>query len=408
MFKSLTSFLAFLLLFTFFIPAFKALPKVPSEGFYLYVIPLIFLLEYPRKLFSDRLLLSTFSFLIVYLYYSAIGNYNLLDERVTEKHIDLFVSYASPCMLIVIYFYKFNLRNKVFLRKGVFLALFITCSSSIYAFIKNPNAARSMVGGNNEEEQLLAIAMNIGSYNFQYAFILILPVLYFLFRKEKVNKYLILIIGGIVSVIMAQIVAASVLLVLSFFVIFILYRIDNINWKNYLKLIMLLGLGLIFLKSIISQGISYMVDSGGTGLEMMDEKLLEIRNLLDGVEVTVETARNLEGYERRKQLSIEGFLKSPLTGGSNSGGHHYWIDGLAEHGLIGMFPIIFVLVIHFIWLIKKLNKEGTVVFLHTMFVFVFIGLFKNITAIMPLIYLFVVPALLLSHQIFLKPNQNIH
>lgn len=400
--KSPSSVLVLLMIITTLLPAFKVVPKLPNEVLYLYFLPIVLFLVSPKLFVNQKLFLIAALFLLTFFFYQFSGNYLNLNERVTETHIDFFASYVTPFMVLIYYVAYFNRADQLKISRLVMFLLVFTSITSIIALIQNPFVARMMIGGNTEELQIQSLLLNIGSYTFQYTLVLIAPIIYIKYKRSGKKRNIVILIIIMASVLLAQIIAAVVLLVLSMLIIYFFTRQKVITEKRFLIVVTTLLVLLFLIRPTIAYALNFILDFGGTGLEMLDIKLSEIINVLQGVEVTAESAKNINGYEIRKQQSIEGFMKSPLFGGEESGGHHYWIDGLAEHGLIGMFPIYSILIYHYFWVRKRLNNLGRVLLLNALICFVFIGLEKNITYSLPLIYLFIIPVLLLSRESYFR------
>ena len=103
-----------------------------------------------------------------------------------------------------------------------------------------------------------------------------------------------------------------------------------------------------------------------------------------------------EIYASRFETSLNAFYNSPILGGNPSGGHHFWIDNLAEHGLIGTLPWLLVLIVFYKYISTVCNKFETLLILNTIIMFVIIGLTKNILIqSMPMYLFFIAPIVIL-------------
>jgi hypothetical protein len=129
------------------------------------------------------------------------------------------------------------------------------------------------------------------------------------------------------------------------------------------------------------------------GLEQFNIKISEVNSLLMGDEV--EEKSNIGGYEMRREESLNQFYESPYIGGNISSGHHFWIDNLAKFGILGSIPFFFIFFYFFNFVKKQLvNPYLKIVYFHLIIVFMLIGVNKNITLIMPVTILFIVPFML--------------
>jgi len=132
-------------------------------------------------------------------------------------------------------------------------------------------------------------------------------------------------------------------------------------------------------------------------LEMVAIKFKEVALYLEsGNKINVDDNVNMYGYEIRRELSKNSFFESPITGGGESGGHHFWLDLLAEHGIFGFFPWVLLFVLFFNSTKKIFPISERVLILNSMLIFIMIGLNKNILIFsMPVAIFFVLPLFLL-------------
>lgn len=379
---------------TLLVPAFKSLPRVPGEPIYVYLFAFFLPFLKPQILFSKEIIPSLL-LLILHLFYLIINNYENLDPRTTETLAEFFLAIFFS-MNLWLYFRlerdQIRLNKMAYIILGFVVITLITTSIGLITF---PNAARDLVGNSDPEQVSLLLSYNIGSYAFQYLMVFIAPLAYYFYKLSKNKWWLIFLILIIYEVLYAQIVAVVFLLALNLLLsFFILSR--KLNFRKYIKNLFI-AVGLFFiLKGWIVQILFFSSNLLPSKLEMVAEKFNEVAYYLDsGSQINQALTTNMYAYQTRKEVSIASFNSSPIIGGGDSGGHHFWIDLLAEHGLLGTLPWLLTFIIFYKSVSKIFNHNEKIIILNSILIFIAIGLNKNILIFsMPSFVFFVVPLLL--------------
>lgn len=376
---------------TLLVPAFMSINHVPASNFYIIIWLLFTVVFYPKFLFS-REFKACLSFLIIHIIYLIINHYKDLNLRVTETLGEIFIAVAFALSLW--YFLRIP-KEKKLLRTLAFILLsfiILTSVTTLIGLISFPYAARELIGNPNAEEVRFLLGLNVGSYHFQYLLVFVSPLfLYFYISKKKFAW-----LGGFLLtttvVLYAQIVAAIILLIVNIGLTLMLSK--NISLRRYVILIVI---GILFYawgKPVIS---SFFRESAQflSQFEQISDKFSQLSGYFEQDKPGTKEG-DIHGYNIRFEKSYKGFLKSPFIGGESSGGHHFWMDNLAEHGIIGTIPWLFVFIYFLKTVWKKFDEENRILILNSVIIFFLIGTNKNILIYTMLSSLFFVVPLLLS------------
>lgn len=391
---------------TALVPAFKSIPRVPSEAFYIPVW--LFLLATLRPdIFFSKEFLASMSFLVVHLFYLIIANYSKLDARVTETQADLFVSVFFATSIWSYLKVMRATRQMELLFKALIVFVVLTCLTTIYGLYKYPIAARELIGNQDQAQILMYLRMNIGSYSFQYLLVFLGPIMLSFYKATRKQYWLAIYALVTITVIYAQIVAAIMLFAVnSVLTPLLLYK--GVTMRRYLTVLAGASILFIFGKPVLSTLFNTLaVYSEYLGFLSVKMKEMSMYFENDG-NVDASTAINIYQYGLRYDESVAAFLKSPIIGGNPSGGHHFWIDNLAEHGILGTFPWVIVC-----WQFLRSARnyftmsEYILVF-NSVIIFITIGVNKNILiSSMPVFVFFIVPLLLTMANVLKFENEKV-
>lgn len=382
---------------THLFPAFKSISGIPSENFY---IPIWFctLFFMKPRVYLTREFFAASMFLIVHLLYTAAGNYDLLDLRVIQTQGEIFFGVFFALSLWA--YLRLGMDTK--LLKTLFWIVIIgsiaTSITTIIAITQNPSAARSLAGNDNQEEVISLLRMNVGGYSFQYFLAMISPLFLYFYRKSKEKLWLIAAIIAGLSIIYAQIVA--ILLVYAINVIMTFALLRGITLRHYL-FILFFGIFILIQGKQLIKDVLYLSAAKLTSFEVISTKLNEVAAYLEtSGNLDYSNAENIYAYKIRYDRSKEAFFEAPLFGGTGrSGGHHFWIDNLAEHGVIGTAPWLLVISVFIYSARKAFKKEEFLIIFNGVIIFIIIGINKNILInSMPIYPIFLIPLVILGYK----------
>ena len=384
-----------LFLLTVLVPAFKHIPRVPGEGFYYYLFPILFLVFF-RSVYSSVFFIVLGILLLFEIYFSISGSYETVYTLGGFRPIStLFLMAFVPISLFKFSITKLPILAQKVLFKSILLFLIITLLTTSLVLFYIPNIVRELGSASTDINVRSRYSFfNIGTYSLLFNYILLFPVFLTLGKisKNKISYYFLFVLTCYLAI-FCQVYAVFLMFIFNLGLYFI---VDRFNIRNLRKYIILLFSTVIL--SVL--GISIFISILGVLMEkfafltQFSAKTNELIGLISSNEVVEGT--NIAGYEDRRKESINQFLSSPLLGGNISTGHHFWIDNLAKFGILGSFPFIlsFFMFLRYFYHLTR-NKKLFYLYLNSFLVFFVIGLIKNVTLVMPFSILFILPFMLL-------------
>ena len=386
-----------------FFPILKSFPGIPGENLIVPVWLFLIIIFKPRVLFSREFGIILI-FFVIHIVYLLINNYELLNPRTTQTLGDIFFALFF-CISLYLYLKKENDdKFNTVLFWIITSSIIITGSTTIFAAIKNPYAVRLMIGNDDYELVRGLLSQNVGGYSFQYMVALISPL--FIYAAQKSNKkawYLPFIIGTL-SVFFSQVVGIIIVHVFNTLSVYTILNTKSL--KIYLKRVTLFSVIIFFSKEALGYLLLFFAEVFSS-FEQIKIKFIELASLLlDGTSGNSSTV-NTNLYQELFDYSVEGFLASPIVGGSGlSGGHHFWIDNLSEHGLVGTFPWVFLFIIFYKYIKRVFDKIESLLILNIILMFIIIDLTKNILIkSMPMYLFFIAPIIILHFRNKNKQNE---
>jgi hypothetical protein len=253
-----------------------------------------------------------------------------------------------------------------------------------------PSASRQLIGGRGDAPILAFYAkIGISGYGFHAGLPPLIPVFYYLSLKNsaKIRKYTLFSIMALVyiacflSATTANILIATLALLLS------VVGMSVYRKQFVMVLAMVAMLFFLFIGSsmVISSGLNVLIKlapTEGVAMRLRDVDLA----LHEGIDVTGETTSNLttlEGRFQRVFWNLDSWSRSPLWGTSDvpgAGAHLYWLFFLANFGIIGSVPYLFVLIHQFRKSYASLDVAAKYYYAVAMGTFFVMGLTKNVTS----------------------------
>lgn len=245
------------------------------------------------------------------------------------------------------WFYNYMNNEKVdkILIRTTIACFIVTALTTIYNLRINMNASRKLASSSTPiEERLYLESRNIGSFDFIYGILILLPMLIFIIKSMKMQKKtmflnIMIILLIIICIALANFTIAYFFLGISLLLIFIPAKRDLKVTGIIIAAVSVVCLPIIInvLIYILSIVVNYIPSI------MTRNKINKIISLLSGnIEIT-----DLSQRVSLLMNSISSFISSPLIGiGAyyNSydivGGHSQFIDDFARYGIFGATPLI--------------------------------------------------------------------
>jgi len=379
-------------------PAVKSIPRVPGETLYLYLW-LLALLVFRVRIYLSKEFLILSPFLIIHLLYLLIDNYSGMDQKFLRTQADIFIGLFFALSLWAHLRTERNSKDIVFFYRTIVFALIVTSITTLVGNFLIPGATRSTVGGSDIPGLALSYyRLNIAGYNFLFLLALVSPIVLYHYIKTRRSFWLFIYFLFTTTVFFCQVTAATLIYgVSSSIAVLAAFTGQRLNYKLIFSTVVFLGL--VYGKLLLVPVLYYASDITADQLEGTSGKLYEVASYLenDG-EILEKKDSNIYAYKIRYELSEGNFLASPWIGGGKRGGHHFWIDNLAEHGILGTMPWIFVFVFFYRSTKPFFSKAKQILVFNSLVIFILIGTNKNILIYsMPVHLFFIVPLFLIVH-----------
>ena len=382
------NFLASLLLVMIFLPIFtNNLPRyIGSIHFIalLWFLSLIFIDDYVLK---NKFFIGTVVLLITiqYVLYNTIWSYIGSDPLV--QHFS--EHYAIILALSLFTYFNKSEKSRAYLGKLTYWligCIVITCFTTIYITSINPMYVRDIVGsavsGITQTEITWFKRYGAGAYGFATLLVIILPGIIYLrkidYLKIKTTFFLIiLIVFTLIRMqIMANILTASLLIIISFFGVKKLKRSIPI-------VLFILIIALIIPPYIYSNFFGYLsqyFDSNSNVYFKLNDLGLFFDTI--GSSINTATSSRFDRYPLLLQALNENIFFGAFSVTSShywaSGFHLYWMYKLGSFGIIGLMLYISI---HYKYVkinLKIFDETYMFYFLVSVVGFVLLGLMKNI------------------------------
>lgn len=360
--------------------------------FYLFYIIIFF--RAPRVYFTDTMKL-------IYLYYILFfimrisGYYDVENQWFMEWHYPVF----SAVLIHNYYVYSRDHRSYARVILATLIIIAITAIANIYVLIRYPEVARQLFGDESVFGGLggPVYAIALGTYAFTSSVPFIIPMLiafYGVVQRKNLRIIILLFIAIIlVSVFMSAITAP--ILMAAFCLLFALAGRKRLGTSFLVSAILLLVIVTVptSVKSDFFYSISDVVTQKDLSRKMRDigyviETGVDIANPMSTVEYRAE----------RIPQNLAAFATNPIFGtGYETNAHLFWLNRLAQVGLLGTLPLVLILYHHLKLCLRRSDPYFRFYMLVSLLLFVVLGFVKNTSG--PMFYY---PLLLIPGMYYLK------
>lgn len=380
-----------LFLITLLFPAFKSIPRVPGEGFYYILIPVLFCFIYPQIFVTS--IFKFLSVLLIFHFFYFLADIYPKNELGFRSIYTLFEMVFIPFSLYIYSTKKLNDIENKNIFNVIIIFMTLTLISTQLVLLTFPNIARDLSSKSFDIGQRSLFSWyNISSYGLLFNYALLAPVFLIIAKIKKRVLFLLVFLLTATVLVYAQLYGALLIFIINLFG-FLLIRIFKIKT---IKLYILLLCSTTIVSFLLLQTIALILTYFTTyieGFSQISIKTNELIQYLLNNEFDVKS--NLSVYEIKKMESLKEFSESPFIGGGISGGHHFWLDNLAKFGYLGTIP--FILSFFYVFKIVKnqlVNPYLKVLYFHFTIIFILIGINKNIILTMPATIFFIIPFML--------------
>ncbi len=275
---------------------------------------------------------------IMFIYYMiGYGDLSLLD----------FINYILLLSIGInstLYINRLSFRTKKIVKRYILTCISVTVITTLGVLYTNPVAVRLLTSTSTANQVITTLEKsNVGSFDFIYGLVIVLPVLTYVAsqKKEKTKKifYLVLIMFSILCIFKSNFTTAYILLVIDI-LLYLFFKSDSIFGK--ITSVLLLIIFSIFGKDILGWYFNMLLEN--TTSIWSKTKLLNIINIINGNGTLSATTDRVELILR----DVYSFIDSPFIGkgafysvGSSIyiGQHSQFLDELARYGLLGVIPL---------------------------------------------------------------------
>jgi hypothetical protein len=394
---------------SFFLPTVVALPFTPQAVFYVPFWLFSLFIYYPKIFISKEFIIS-YLFLILHFIYVSFGLYGTNEFSL----LDYFSQIAFSFSLLEYFKLSKDYVGFKYVTKLIFILLIITCGTNIVSLSIFPDASRGLAGylSSSGQQELIVqyLYYGISSYDFFHTLAFISPIYptFFLLRKIKINKYVLLTTYGLycLAIYRGGYSSAFGILLIGLFFSFFISKFTN--QIKYLFFLAIFGIFFSFYSFIVSPALYFLADTLNS--EFISPRLINVAANLDKSSTFLDEKELIYtvSYENQKEISLKSFYSNVLTGGEKSGGHHFFADFLGRFGIIGFVPLLIALIHTYFSRVKLFSGTFKILFIHIFTSFIFVGFFKpiGIFYMLPTVT-FIVPAFFLYAQNFLNKSPNI-
>lgn len=365
---------------SFFLPTFIALPYTPQASFYFPIWVVLVWIFYPKTIFNFGLL-GAVLFLILHILYTIFGFYKTDAYSI----LDYFWPIAF-CFSVIEYFnVSKDYTGFYTLTKLSFILIIVTSITSVVSLSQIPSASRDMAGllssTGQYEINVFYLYIGIGNYYFFHNVAFLVPLVVFLFQKKKYFKVKGVYLIAVLALIFLTIYRGGFSSALGLFFIGLFFGLflNKIRSPlNYLIFISILYLSFNFIAPLstpVMYSTADLLDS-----EFFSPRLRNVAAKIDGSEIFLDDRELLytKGYEDQLEISTQAFLENPLTGIGKQGGHHFWADILGKFGIIGFIPWILIIIYMYRSRVRHLNETLKLIYFHVLMSLIFVGFFKPV------------------------------
>lgn len=360
--------------------------------FYLFYIIIFF--RAPRVYFTDTMKL-------IYLYYILFfimrisGYYDVENQWFMEWHYPVF----SAVLIHNYYVYSRDHRSYARVILATLIIIAITAIANIYVLIRYPEVARQLFGDESVVGGLGGpiYSIGLGTYALTSSIPFIIPMLIAFYRVVQRTSLRIAVVVFI-AIILASVFMSAItapILMAALCLLFALAGRKRLGASILASAVLLLVIVIVptSVKSDFFYSISNVVTQKDLSRKMRDIGYV--------IETGIDTSNPMSTVEHRAERipqNLKAFATNPLFGtGYEIDSHIFWLNRLAQVGLLGTLPLILILFHHMKLCIRRCDPYIRFYMLVSFLLFIVLGFMKNTTGRM-----FYYPLLLIPGMYYLK------
>lgn len=295
----------------------------------------------------------------------------------------------SPCFIALLCVNQISIKSQKFILQIALIAMAITSITTIRGLDVYEHAARALAGAADQETRDMYSLMNIGGYDFVYALVICVPVVFWMIDHSKkwfksLNVFILLLFLFCIYK-----SAYATALIITLIILALIFVDKHPKYKSAsiiggVVILLFAGTGVL---SYFVIWISSLVEDA-----YVADRLQQVALLLQGQSVTQIDTDTSNDRLLLMQQAWNGFLNSPIIGNNIIGyqkhfmsGHSYILDILSASGILGFLLYVLTYVRIFKNILAK--KFNYMIFQSRIVWLAFIALAVLNPAFFPIIYL---------------------
>lgn len=350
--------------------------KIRGVGNLILIVACLFLILVFDDQFINKFIKKSGWFLLYMIleivYFLFVDNKPLLGVIVFALNLLTIFS----IMLVLTKLTKKSKKSILFFTLSYFL---FTICLTLKQLLIDPSFSRSIQDIDIKTESVLTGA---GSYSFIYACVILLPILYMIY-KSKINRKLtllsLLLIPFIIIVVLKASYTIAILVILTMISVIILW---NLRIKKATKIFIILAVATLIFYNTASMGSILMQISNELEIGPLQERLIELSYYFQG-----QTLSNTADLSMRKIVymnSIDAFIHNPIFGRAflpfdtnyNIGGHSFLLDIMGKYGI---FSLTYFMFFFKVFKAQRGNEKNHKYYCITWVTFILLSLFNPIS-----------------------------
>jgi hypothetical protein len=341
--------------------------------------------------------------LILLLYLLVLVGFSLIGHTLTDlRWIANEIMPPLICLTIInLFLQKEDYAGLRLVTVLGLLIIVVTSLMTIPILLKDPDAVRKVVelgvGKGDAAFVSLSHKRGIASFGLVSSLPFIFPMLVYCVKAERriMLKGLYLFTIAVTYLLLLKASIATPLIMSTMAILFSVIVTSNRGRNIVIGIIISLMLMFLLNERLVIEGLR-------TIQPMFSRTIIETK--IDDIVLSLKKDK-VQGSVSRSKLTVmswNSFVKNPLYGGldkKSAGGHAYFVDRLAYFGLVGAVPFFLYLYFTFRRHYALIDSKMKIYYLVGIFLFVLMGLVKNIGTVESFIYLFILlPGLCLINK----------
>jgi hypothetical protein len=253
---------------------------------------------------------------------------------------------------------------------------FITVVISFFWSLLLPNLVRETVSEDHQDLLIAYSKLGLMSYGFAHALPLLLPFIIFMAKNESKKMKILLFFAVLLSLALLFQASITTSFFLGIVISIVAFFLNVKNTRQFVKIVILGFIVIVFVGKTIAIASLEFIQPYSVGA-VMDSK---VEDLLISIKHGELVGQEVEVRAEHQELSLNSFINNFLLGCQDkdqTGGHSFFVDYLAQYGLIGFSPFLFFIYLHLKVFILKTDIRVRPYFILSVCYFVVISFLKG-------------------------------